>query len=90
MNLKNIEIDEKENEVILRKGLTTIYIRNQDQTHLIIDFEKDGDITGVIVTEMDNICHKCTSFDMFKEFVKTQPEEVWRMLNSVLVSTLIL
>jgi len=90
MYLKNIEIDEKENEVVLKRGLTTIYIRNQAQSQLIIDFEKEGSITGVITTEMDNICHKCTSFEMFKEFVKEHPEEIWRMLHSVFVSTLTL
>ena len=90
MYLKNIEIDEKENEIVLRRGLSTIYIRKLNQDQLIIDFEKGGDITGVITTELDNICHKCTSFDIFKEFVKVHQEEVWRILHSVFVSTLTL
>jgi len=90
MYLKNIEIDEKENEIVLRRDLIRIYIRKLNQDQLIIDFEKEGSVTGVITTEMDNICHKCTSFDMFKEFVKVHPDEIWRMLHSVFVSTLTL
>jgi len=88
MELKSIEIIERENEVILKRGLIMVYIRKLNQDQLIIDFEKDGNITGVITTEMDNICRKCTSFDIFKEFVKVHPEEIWRMLHSVFVSTL--
>jgi len=90
MYLKNIEIDEKENEIVLRRDLIRIYIRKLNQDQLIIDFEKEGSVTGVITTEMDNICHKCTSFDMFKEFVKVHPDEIWRILHSVFVSTLTL
>jgi len=90
MNLKNIEINEKENEIILKRGLIMVYIKNLDQDQLIIDFEKEGNITGVLTTEMYNICNKCTSFDAFKEFVKLHPEDVWRILHSVFVSTLTL
>jgi hypothetical protein len=89
MELKNhIEIDEKDNEIILKRGLIMVYIRNLGQDQILIDFEKEGNIIGALTTEMYNICNKCTSFGTFKEFVKSHPEDVWRTLHSVFVSTL--
>jgi len=91
MELKNhIEIVENDIEIILKRGLIMVYIRNLDQDQILIDFEKEGNVIGVLTTEMYNICNKCTSFDTFKEFVKLHPEDVWRTLHGVFVSTLTL